>query len=87
MCYLARFKFFRQLNDKFQKKPAKYVSFHWLHEKKIVAKVFILLSRKNLHFFRQINVFTKEVTKELMSQKILNVLSFYSLSILCELPW
>ena len=36
------------------------------------------LLRKNHHFFRQINAFTKEVTKELISRKFLSVIAFYS---------
>ena len=34
--------------------------------------------RKNQHFFRQINVFTKEVTNELISRNFLSVIAFYS---------
>ena len=34
--------------------------------------------RKNQHIFREINVCTKEVTKELISRKYLNVIAFYS---------
>ena len=33
--------------------------------------------RKNWHFFRQINVFTEEVTKELISRNFLRVIAFY----------
>ena len=33
---------------------------------------------ENQHLFRQINVFTKEVTKELISQKIFEVIAFSS---------
>ena len=34
--------------------------------------------RKNEHFFRQINVFTNEVAKELISRKFLSVIAFYT---------
>ena len=40
--------------------------------------------RENCHFFRQINVFTKEVTKEMISRKFLSVIAFYSTFIHCE---
>ena len=33
---------------------------------------------KNQHFFRQITVFTKEVTKELISRNFLSMIAFYS---------
>ena len=33
---------------------------------------------KNQHFFRQITLFTKEVTKELISRNFLSVIAFYS---------
>ena len=33
---------------------------------------------KNEEIFRQMNVFTKEVTKELISRNILSVIAFYS---------
>ena len=33
--------------------------------------------RRNHHFFRQINVFTKDVTKELISRKFLSVLNIF----------
>ena len=32
--------------------------------------------RKNQHFFRQINGFAKEITKELISRKFLSVIAF-----------
>ena len=35
--------------------------------------------RQNQHFFRQINAFTKEVSKELISRKFLSVIAFYSI--------
>ena len=30
------------------------------------------------HFFRQINISTKEITKELISRKFLSVIAFYT---------
>ena len=40
--------------------------------------------RKNQHFFRQINVYTKEFTKELISRKFLSVIAFFSTFPHCE---
>ena len=40
--------------------------------------------RKNQHFFRQINVFTKEVTKELISRNFFSVITIYSTFPHCE---
>ena len=41
------------------------------------SKTRSLILCKNEHFFRQINIFTKEVTKELISRKFLSVIAFY----------
>ena len=43
-----------------------------------LSKTRSLFFRKNQHFIHQINVFTKEVTKELISRKFLRVIAFYS---------
>ena len=40
-------------------------------------KMRILFLRKNKQFFRQINDFAKEVTKELISRNFLSVIAFY----------
>ena len=42
------------------------------------SKTRSLFLRKNHHFSRQIDDFTKEVTKELISRKFLSVIVFYS---------
>ena len=36
-------------------------------------------------FFRQTNVFTTKVTKELISRKFLSVIAFYTFPLLCGL--
>ena len=43
-----------------------------------LSKTHSLFFRKNQHFFHQINVLTKEVSKELISRKFLRVIAFYS---------
>ena len=42
------------------------------------SKTRSLFLQKNQDFFRQINGFTKEVTKELISRKFLSLIAFYS---------
>ena len=53
---------------------------HGFYVKPILAtfRVHCQEMRKNQHIFREINVCTKEVTKELISRKYLNVIAFYS---------
>ena len=46
--------------------------------------IWSLVLRKNQHFFRQINVLTKEVTKELISRKFFSVIAFYSSARACR---
>ena len=49
---------------------------HSVEKSSITRSLFL---PKIQHFFRQINVFTKEDTKELISRKFLSVIVFYSI--------
>ena len=55
-----------------------------MHSVEKSSKTRSLILCKNEHFFRQINIFTKEVTKELISRKFLSVIAFYSTFPHCE---
>ena len=52
-----------------------------------VVKNTITILWENQHFFRQINILTKEVTKELISRKNLSVIAFYSTFPHCVVCW
>ena len=49
---------------------------HERHPQRIIFS--FLEAVENLHFFRQINVFTNKVTKEMISRNFLSVIAFYS---------
>ena len=55
-----------------------YLIHSLLHSVEKSSKTRSPFLRKNCHFFRQINAFTKEVTKELISRNFFSVIAFYS---------